>query len=139
MSKYAKNSWKMSKKTGGSISSDESNKSSIEDNKLNNSPVLLDVEAVDGAEPCLDFAKRKVCTAGGKCKLDHQRKLCRSFLVRGECSLQVNGRKCYFEHFQEICGEFQRMGECGFERRTGERCVRRHLRALLYKKGVKIA
>ena len=139
MSKYAKNSWKMSKRTGGSISSGETNKSSIEDDIPTNPSVLADDESVEIADPCLEFAKRKVCTAGEKCKLDHQRKLCRSFLVRGECSLQANGRKCHFGHFQEMCGEFQRRGECSFERRTGRECFKRHQRALLYKKGVKIA
>ena len=75
MSKYAKNSWKMNKRTGGSISFEETNKSSADDDMPTNPSVLPDVDA----EPCLEFAKSKVCTAGGKCKLDHQRKLCRSF------------------------------------------------------------
>ena len=140
MSKFARNSWKMNRRSGGSISSEVTNNASVEDDDIPAIATLLqDAEEADNAEPCLQYARRRVCTAGEKCKLDHQRKLCRSFLVRGECSFAASGRKCHFEHFQESCGEFERRGECGFEERTGRRCVKTHQKLSLYKKGVNIA
>ena len=130
----------MNKIRRNSISSEDTNKSSIEDDISANLPALTDAEPTERPEPCIQFAKQKVCMDGENCKLDHQRKLCRSFLLRGECSFEDNfGRKCNFEHFQEICEEFRRRGKCGFEKRTGKECIRRHERGTLYKKGVSIA
>jgi hypothetical protein len=143
MSKYARNSWKMSKRNGSSsfISSDETNKSSIEDDIPANPSVLPDVEAMESAElwNVLEIARPIGCADLENCKL------CRSnlILVKIGGNIQYIDRKCYFEHFRfhfpVICEEFHRRGKCGFEQRTGRECSRRHERAPLYKKSVNIA
>ena len=138
MSKFARN---RNKRNGGSsISSDTSTSmATIEEDMDTNTTNVDDVVQIEIAEPCVQFAKKKTCTAGENCKLDHERKLCLSFLVRGECHLETSGRKCFFEHFMENCRDFQKRGKCDFEERTGRKCSRRHERGTLYKKGLKLA
>ena len=140
MSKFAKNSWKMNKINGSSVTSSDTSLVSVEEEIPAHAVVAEDITQEVTAEPCIQWAKHKACTLGENCKLDHQRKLCRSFLMKGECSFESNtGRKCYFEHFQEICEEFQRRGKCGFEKRTERKCIKKHERPSLYKNGITFA
>ena len=136
MSKFAKKSWKMARKTGGSVSTEE--KSVIDDTETVEE-VTQDEIVQEDQEPCLEFARRGVCWNGENCKLNHKRKLCRSFLIRGECWFTAEGRRCKFKHYQKICLEFQMKGKCTFEQKTGRECRRNHTKGDLYKKGIAFA
>ena len=82
MSKFARNSWRMNNKRNvGSVSSEGMSISSMEEDIPASTNVEEEAAETEAAEPCVQYARCKACSAGKKLNISK-----RFAKRRGKCS-----------------------------------------------------